>query len=173
VALKEAIQLEATLNTRNVATVAGAVVAGDGLSPYLTVLLALDARLWWLPGDEQMPIGDYLALKRTLKPGRLIARITLPLQPNVQFAAVGRSPMDRPMVSVAVARWSSGRMRVAVGGEASAPVLALDGVESGEIESVVINACSQLGNQWSSKEYRNNTIQNLVKRLTQPQEKTL
>lgn len=170
-ALKEAIRLEATLNLRNVASVAGAVVAGDGLSPYLTVLLALDARLLWQPGAEQMALGDYLALKATLRAGRLMTHITLPLQPGVQFAAVGRSPLDRPLLSVAVARWPAGRTRVAVGGEAPAPVLALDGVEAGDIEAVVVNACEHFGSQWSSKAYRNATVQNLVKRLSQ--EKTL
>lgn len=171
-ALKEAIRLEATLNLRNMASVAGAVVTGDGLSPYLTVLLALDARLLWQPGDEAITIGDYLALKHTLRPGRLLTQISLPLQPKVQFAAVGRSPLDRPMLSVAVARWPSGRTRVAVGGEAPAPVLALDGVEAGEIEGVVSNACAHFSNQWSSQAYRNATIQTLVKRLTQSQEET-
>jgi CO/xanthine dehydrogenase FAD-binding subunit len=171
-ALKEAIRLEATLNLRNVASVAGAVVAGDGLSPYLTVLLALDARLLWQPGDEAMTIGDYLALKHTLRPGRLMTQISLLLQPKVQFAAVGRSPLDRPMLSVAVARWPSGRTRVAVGGEAPAPVLALDGFEAGGIEGVVSNACAHFSNQWSSQAYRNATIQTLVKRLTQSQEET-
>ena len=43
--LKKAIKLEAPLNIRNTATVAGTLIAADGRSTFTTVLLALDAKL--------------------------------------------------------------------------------------------------------------------------------
>ena len=44
-ALKTALKLEAPLNLRNAATVAGTLVSCDGRSPFATVMLASDAKL--------------------------------------------------------------------------------------------------------------------------------
>src|SRR5215207_1624087 len=44
-ALKSALKLEAPLNIRNAATVAGTLVACDGRSTFVTCMLALDAKL--------------------------------------------------------------------------------------------------------------------------------
>ncbi|HRQ32183.1 MAG TPA: FAD binding domain-containing protein, partial [Anaerolineales bacterium] len=41
-ALKRALRLEAPLNVRNAATIAGTIVACDGRSPFVTALLAMD-----------------------------------------------------------------------------------------------------------------------------------
>ncbi|NTU56987.1 MAG: hypothetical protein HGA79_12120, partial [Anaerolineales bacterium] len=43
-ALKSALKLEAPLNIRNAATVAGALVACDGRSTFASMLLAMDAK---------------------------------------------------------------------------------------------------------------------------------
>src|SRR5512138_1162007 len=43
--LKTALKLEAPLNIRNAATVAGTLVATDGRSTFATAMLALDAKL--------------------------------------------------------------------------------------------------------------------------------
>ena len=43
-ALKQAIKLEAPLNIRNTATVAGTIVASDGRSTFATCLLAFDTK---------------------------------------------------------------------------------------------------------------------------------
>jgi CO/xanthine dehydrogenase FAD-binding subunit len=50
--LKSGIRLEAPLNLRNAATVAGTLVACDGRSTFASVLLAMDARL------EQVKLAD-------------------------------------------------------------------------------------------------------------------
>jgi len=44
-ALKTALKLEAPLNLRNAATIAGTLVSADGRSTFTTVLLAIDAKL--------------------------------------------------------------------------------------------------------------------------------
>src|SRR5574340_191811 len=44
-ALAAPLRLEAPINLRNVATLAGTVVSADGRSPLVTALLALDAQL--------------------------------------------------------------------------------------------------------------------------------
>jgi CO/xanthine dehydrogenase FAD-binding subunit len=164
-ALQDAIRLEATLNTRNVATVAGTIVAGNGESPFLACLLAMDARLTWLPGDVQMSIGDYLPLREAGTGGKLITRIDIPTQAKLSFTSIGRSPMDKPLVCVSVANWPSGRTRIVLGGLCPAPVLALDGTDAGGAEEALINACSQLFTQWVSKNYLLQATKTLYHRL--------
>jgi CO/xanthine dehydrogenase FAD-binding subunit len=163
---KTALKLETTLNTRHAATAAGRLVVGDGASPYLCMLLASDARLIWQPGNIAEAIGDYLSLRQNARPrGRLITQIELPVQPEVRFASVGRTPMDRMILGAAVARWPSGRTRIVLGGEAPAPILVMDGTELNGIEIALLNACSQLGNTWASETYIKTTSLHLIKRL--------
>ena len=54
-ALKRALKLEAPLNIRNSATVAGTLVSCDGRSTFATMLLALDAKL--SVSSEQSSVG--------------------------------------------------------------------------------------------------------------------
>ena len=164
-ALKDAIQLEASLNTRNSATVAGKLFTCDGSSPLATVLLAMDTRLVWLPGEIQMAFGDWLPIRNLSKPGKLIAQFVCPKQTTVRFAAVGRTPQDRPLVCAAVTTWPSGRTRVALGGAGSAPLLAMDGTDRGGAESAAENAYSQYHTPWVSNEYLKETARLLVHRL--------
>ena len=56
--LTEAIRHEAAYNLRQVATVAGALVAASGRSPFATAMLALDAALSLQPNDEEASLGD-------------------------------------------------------------------------------------------------------------------
>ncbi len=163
--LKEALRLEAELNVRNQATLAGTIVTGNGESPFLTVLLASDARLTWLPGEHQVSLGEYLSLRRSSSPGKLISQLVISLQATLRFSAVGRSPMDRPVLCVATARWPSGRTRVALGGLTAAPLLVMDGTDAGGAESAILNACSQLSTKWASREYIQETTKTLISRL--------
>jgi CO/xanthine dehydrogenase FAD-binding subunit len=164
-ALQDAIRLEATLNTRSMATVAGAIVSGNGESPFLVCLLALDARLTWLPGEVQMAVGDYLPLREASTTGKLITRIDIPTQPKLRFASIGRTPKDKPLVCVGVASWPSGRTRIALGGLCPSPILALDGTDAGGAEEALINACSQLHTQWASKTFLLQSTKTLYHRL--------
>jgi CO/xanthine dehydrogenase FAD-binding subunit len=164
-ALKEAIHLEEQANIRNMATIAGSIVSGSGESSLLTCLLALDARLTWQPADEKMAIGDFLPLRKTGSSGKLITQIEWPLQVELRFASVGRTPLDKPLVCLALARWASGRMRLTLGGLTPAPILALDGTDSGGAEEALNNACSHLSNRWASKAYLSQTSKTLLHRL--------
>src|SRR6266496_4071282 len=81
-ALKSALRLEAPLNLRNAATVAGTLVSCDGRSTFAAVLLALDAKMEQTKSNDSKietrtsNIGDFLPL-RNLQ-GSLITSITLP-----------------------------------------------------------------------------------------------
>jgi CO/xanthine dehydrogenase FAD-binding subunit len=162
--LGQAIAHEATYNLRQVGTVAGALVAANGRSPFATAMLALDASLWLQPGDEQVCLGDLLPLRLERLSHRLITQITIPLNARLAYEYVARTPADLPIVCAALAVWPSGRVRVALGGFGDQPVLAFDGTEAEGIEIAARGAYSQAGDEWASAAYRQEIAGVLAKR---------
>ncbi len=168
--MKTALKLEAPLNLRNAATVAGTIVACDGRSTFTTTLLALDTRLsiYNIPeaGKEQPAaertdnLGDFLPLR----PLGLITKLVIPVQARLAFEYVSRTPSDKPIVCVALAQWPSGRTRLAVGGFGLAPRLAMDGTEAEGIEAAARNACHEATDDWGSAEYRMDVAATLSRR---------
>jgi CO/xanthine dehydrogenase FAD-binding subunit len=162
--LLRAAQLEAGKNIRQAATVAGALIASDGRSPFTTVMLALDAELLMLPGDEKIRLGDLLPLRWELLKGKLIKEISIPNNVKIAYEYVARSKADQPIVSAAVARWKSGRTRIILGGYGSQPMLVLDGKDDLQFEEPARMAFSDAGDEWASAEYRSEIAEILVKR---------
>jgi CO/xanthine dehydrogenase FAD-binding subunit len=153
--IKHVIRHEATYNLRQVATVAGTIVIADGRSPFTTTLLAIDAQLTLInDGETTESLGDYLPQRSTRLHGCLITNIKISKQVSIAYEFVARTPADRPIVSVAVCRWPSGRTRVALGGYGSMPALAFDGTESNGIDVAAKNAYSFAEDEWASAEYR-------------------
>jgi putative selenate reductase FAD-binding subunit len=163
-ALYQAIQHEATYNLRQVATLAGALVSVGGRSPLATVLLALDAQVTLLPEVEQVGAGELLLTRRESLPGRLITQIALPLNLRLAYHYVARTPADLPLVCAAAARWTSGRVRLALGGYGEAPIVALDGPEAGGVAEAARSAYFNAGDQWASAEYRREAAATLAQR---------
>jgi len=164
--LKSALKLEAPLNIRNSATVAGTLVACDGRSTFATLLLALDAKLKVISkqkGEETVNIGDLLPARDQIR-GKLITKVVIPLNVKLAFEYVARTPSDKPIVCVAVAGWGSGRTRVTVGGHGKSPMLAMDGTESEGFESAARNACHEAVDEFASAEYRMDAAATLAKR---------
>jgi putative selenate reductase FAD-binding subunit len=62
-ALRECLRHEAAFNLRQAGTIAGTLAAADGRSPFAVAMMALDARLTWLPGDEETNLGDWLPVR--------------------------------------------------------------------------------------------------------------
>ncbi len=164
--LKKAIQLEATYNLRQTATVAGTLASADGRSPFLTAMLALDVSLkvQGAKGLEEYSLGEILPVRSKTLNGKIITQIVIPVQTRLAYESVARTPADLPIVCVAVARWSSGRTRLTVGGYGAIPLLAMDGAEPGGIELAAENAYSQAGDQWASADYRRETAATLARR---------
>ena len=162
-ALKAALNLEAPLNLRSMGTVAGALVTCDGRSPFGAVMLALDAKMTFAPGKEQIMLGNYYPL-RVGAPGKLITKIEIPLNIKLAFETVARTPADKPIVCAALAQWPSGRTRLALGGWGLAPTLAMDGNEPGGVEEAARNAAAEAGDEWASAEYRSEVAAVLAKR---------
>ena len=179
-ALKAALQLEAPLNLRNAATVAGTVVSCDGRSTFVSGLLALDAKLEQMKLDDSKiesrvsNIGDLLPL-RNLE-GWLITSVTIPLNARFAFEYVSRTPADRPIVSAAVAQWHSGRTRLALGGYGTSPLLAMDGTEADgidasttenllrSVQAAARNAFHEASDEYGSAEYRMDVAATLATR---------
>ena len=162
-AMKAALKLEAPLNLRNAATVAGTLVTCDGRSTFATALLALDAKLdLRISKDDSRTenLGDFLPLR----PRGLITAMTLPLNVKLAFEHVARTPADKPIVCVALAQWNSGRTRLALGGYAKSPLLAMDGTESEGIETAARNAFHEAMDEWASPAYRMDIAATLAKR---------
>ena len=163
-ALYRAIRNETTYNLRQVATLAGTLVAADGRSSFATVMLALDARLTLLPGDEVISLGDLLPLRSERLRGRLITKVTIPAAVRLAYESVARTPADRPLVCAALARWHSGRTRLAMGGYGPAPVLAMDGPEPGGVEVAARAVYSLAGDEWANAAYRSDVAGVLARR---------
>jgi CO/xanthine dehydrogenase FAD-binding subunit len=162
-ALAKAIRHEAAYNLRQSASVAGALVASDGRSPFAVAMLALDAQLTWQPGDMVQGLGDYLPL-RGEAPGLLVTHISIPLNARLAYEYVARTPADLPIVAVAVAQWPGGRTRMALGGWGKAVFMALDGQDATGMPIAAENAALNAGDEWASAEYRMDVAKTLSAR---------
>lgn len=164
-ALVKALRLEATLNLRNMGTVAGTLVTCDGRSPFATVMLALDAKMTVVSKTSIVyGLGDFLPLRSELLHSQLITKIEIPLNARLAYESVARTPADRPIVCAALAQWPSGRTRLALGGWGKSPMLALDGNEPGGVEAAAKNAYAEAGDEWASAEYRREIAAVLARR---------
>jgi CO/xanthine dehydrogenase FAD-binding subunit len=163
-ALARAIRHEAAHNLRQVGTVAGTLLAATGRSPFTTTFLALDARLTLLPDEESHDLGNLLPVRQDLLPRRLVTNVTIPLNADLAYDFVARSPADQPLVCVAAARWPSGRTRLALGGYGKAPILAFDGTEADGADVAARDAYHDAQDEWASAEYRREIAAILTRR---------
>ena len=181
-ALKVTIKLEAPINIRNSATVAGTLVACDGRSTFCTAMLAFDAKITIANPESKtlaphasagvVNIGEFLPLR----PRGLITSITIPLNTKFAFEYVSRTPADKPIVCTALTQWSSGRARLTLGGYGKSPLLAMDGdphpipspagrgTEGEGLEAAARNAYHEANDEWASAEYRMDVAATLAKR---------
>ena len=165
-ALKSALKLEAPLNLRNSATVAGTLVSCDGRSTFATAMLAMDAKISVASkqtSDEILNMGDFLPLREQVR-GKLITKIIIPLNVKPAFEYVSRTPADKPIVCAALAQWNSGRTRLTLGGYGKSPMLGMDGTESEGLETAARNAFHEATDEWGSAEYRMDIAATLAKR---------
>lgn len=163
-ALKRALRHETSYNLRQSGTVAGGLVSGNGRSPLLAAMLALDTGLIWQPGDQEQNIGEFLPLRAEKWPGLLIAEVRISLQPKLAYEYVARSPADRPIVLAAAARWGSGRTRIVLGGYGKAPLTIVDGEANEGVLDSAEAAYLTAVDAWASAEYRAEIAKVLVGR---------
>jgi CO/xanthine dehydrogenase FAD-binding subunit len=162
--MKEIISKEATYNLRQVATIAGTLIASDGRSPFTAAMLALDAAVTIFPGEKLIPLGDLLLMQPENLEKKLVTKISIPINVQLAYEQVSRSPADFPIVSAAVAVWPSGRTRVVLGGFGERAVLSSDGPEKGGEQTAARDAYSQAEDEWASAEYRQEIVPILIER---------
>jgi CO/xanthine dehydrogenase FAD-binding subunit len=142
--LKEGVRLEAPEDWQRRGSVGGTLVVSDGRSPLTTLLLAMDARLSLEPDMETIFLGDLLPFRHDKLAGRLITQVIIPSN----IAYVIQCDLDNesahPSVCAAVARWPSGRTRIALGGYGTAPILAFDSPEDSGVSFAVEDAFSRV-----------------------------
>jgi CO/xanthine dehydrogenase FAD-binding subunit len=164
--MKSAVKLEAPINIRNSATLAGTLVSCDGRSTFASVLLAMDAKVTVISkqiSEETINIGELLPLREQVR-GKLITKITIPVNVKLAFDYVSKTPSDKPIVCAAVAQWNSGRTRLTLGGYGKSPMLAMDGTESEGIETAARNTYHEATDEYASAEYRMDVASTLAKR---------
>ncbi|HSG42478.1 MAG TPA: FAD binding domain-containing protein [Anaerolineales bacterium] len=165
-ALKAALKLEAPLNIRNSATVAGTLVACDGRSTFASMLLAMDTKIEQAKFTDAKieyqttNIGDFIPLR----PTELITKIIIPLNVKLAFEYVSKTPSDKPLVCASMAQWNSGRTRLALGGYGVSPMLAMDGTESEGAAAAAKNTFHEATDEYASAEYRMDVASTLAKR---------
>lgn len=161
--LKAALKLEAPLNVRNTATIAGTLVAGDGRSTFVTMLLAMDAKVSVALNKEEVfvvGVGEYILTR----PKGLITQISIPLNIKSAFEFVSKTPADKPIICAAVAQWNSGRTRLTLGGYGRTPLLAMDGTEADGLQDAAMNAYHEAEDEWASADYRMDVASKLAMR---------
>ncbi|MCP4140596.1 MAG: hypothetical protein GY755_09965 [Chloroflexi bacterium] len=166
-ALKKAIKHEASLNTRNVATVAGTLVTSDGRSPFAVIMMGLDAKITLRNSnneEENIQIGDFLPLREEITENKLITQISIPTNVESAYEYVARTPADKAIVSATLTQWASGRTRLVLGGWGKSPSLAMDGKGAEGLEAAAKNATHDTADQWASAEYRQDVAVTLAKR---------
>jgi len=166
-ALKKGIKHQETYNRRQVATLAGSLVAANGRSAVGGVFLALDVELVIRRAKtdiEKIRLGDFLPVRQEKLADGVITEISIPSDVQSSYQYVARSPADLPIVGAAVAQWPSGRTRVVLIGYGDQPVMVLDGPEADGAIEAAKDAYSDADDQWASAAYRTDTASVLVKR---------
>jgi putative selenate reductase FAD-binding subunit len=162
-AIRDAILLEGTANTRNQVTLGGRLIAFSGRSALICSLIAADAMTIWDEDNKLVPLGEWLALP-DWKPGKLLLAIKFSRKVPLAFEVVNRTKLDLPILCVSAARWKSGRVRVAVGGFGKCPQMVFDGLDAEGVEKAAENACTNATDFHGSSEYRRAMAIVLVKR---------
>ena len=160
--LTTAIQIEAGKNLRNQISLGGLVKSADGRSPLLTCLLALETRITLEPGTNENHLHKFLDTRD--ENNGLITQIELKIPNKFRFESVARSPLDKPVVCCAVAKYSNS-VGICIGGFGKKPLI----VNSEFIFDPLTfdNYLKQniKNDEWGSADYRIDIAKILVNRL--------
>lgn len=164
-ALQDAARREAGWNIRNVASLGGILHAADGRSHLLTALAACEVDVQVMPGEETMPLGNYLDFRKG-EQVHLVTEIQVTLPERLEVSYVARSPSDRPIL-IAAAAWyknTPDSVRLALGGAGNRPSCAV--VETVENASELAKSVyAEAEDAWASAAYRRSAGSKLAVRL--------
>ena len=168
--LAEACRREAAWNLRNMATIAGAVLACDGRSPLASALLAVGAKALLTPGEETLGLDDLLD-RRPLDPEVLVIGFTWKTKASLRYEQVARTPADRPIVAAAVGRPDGSAYRVVLAGYGARPIRvtraekALGAGDPAAAGKAAAAAYANAGDALAGAAYRSHVAGVLVRRL--------
>ena len=174
VALQEAFRLypdfeqaavaEAGLNVRNTLSLYNFLKTADGRSSLLIALCAMRVYLRWQPGNQMISLEDYLDNKHKDKPG-FWDQMLIQIPKGFGFESVARTPLDKPIVAVAMTSLNNEIVRVAVGGSCALPVsnVFLDDVQEGKVW--VRATFENTTDAWAGNTYRQEVAMVLYDRL--------
>ena len=160
--LTNAIQIETGKNLRNQITLGGLVKMADGRSPLLTCLLALDTLILLEPEKQSFHLTKFL--ENRAKNNGLIDQLEIKIPNDFKFESVARSPLDKPIVCCAVAKYEN-NLGISIGGFGKRPL---------SVKPEIVNDSSSLdkylkqnikNDEWASVEYRIDVAKILVNRL--------
>jgi CO/xanthine dehydrogenase FAD-binding subunit len=132
--LRALIHAEEAHTFRNMRTIGSLLYAPDAESQLLAALLVCDAAVdvETLMGTKQMPLTEFLSnLADSLDDGIPIA-VSLDTSGRIAAAHVARTPADKPIVAAVARRGADGKVRLALSGVASMPLL----IDNAKIEQL-------------------------------------
>ncbi len=163
--LKNACRRETSRNQRQMNSIAGFLMCANGRSPLAIALLAADIKAVILPVNETHPFQQILTERDSIRQPWLISQLVLDTDSDLKFEFVARSPVDLPVFGLAIAKWPSGRMRVAVGGFGLAPRLAYEGESAETVQNALETVLKDSSDEWASAEYRQSIAPAVLNRL--------
>lgn len=166
--LKQASRHEAAWNLRNMATIGGTIMSGDGRSPLLLALLTLRPTIRLSGNDSDVTLDTLLDRRANGGAPFLIEQVRFEQPRRMHYEYVARAPSDRPLVSAAAAApTGDDTAALAIGGFGGRPLL-LEPVLEGSIDQAVKQAgghFAQAGDAFASAEYRSEVVQTLAARV--------
>lgn len=152
-AMRRSAAQEAGWNIRNAATLGGTIASGDGRSPLLVCLLALQAEVLLEPGGNWHSIDGLLAGRPGSLEAKLMTSIRLGDSSQSAYEQVGRTPADWPIVAAA-ACVSGDAIEVALGGFGERPVRVRSTEGEKGFAAAAAAAFSAASDDWASAAYR-------------------
>jgi xanthine dehydrogenase molybdopterin binding subunit/xanthine dehydrogenase small subunit len=157
----EFLDLFASPQIRNRATLGGNLATASPIGDSAPLLLAMDARLRLVSpsGERTVPLNEFFRgyRKTALQPGELIVSVILPkpLPPTLRFYKVAKRNMDDiSTVAAAFAIDARGRLRIAYGGVAPVPLRVFDAETASNPRDVLAQVLKPIGDHRGSAEYR-------------------
>lgn len=161
--IQDAFSIETGLNVRNSISVFNFIKCADGRSTLLTSLLALKPIAMLL--DKEAPVELVKLLPQLRLDNKLIIKELECERPEAfAFESIGRTPKDRPIVCIAIAKYGEGDITVSCGGWGIEPYVTASSNGMHVIKTGVIQFYSKGTDKWASSEYRQHVAEILFAR---------
>jgi CO/xanthine dehydrogenase FAD-binding subunit len=157
-----ALKIEATKNLRNQITLGGFIKKANGRSPFLCCLTALENWIYLEPGSNKEKLTEYLVTRERSQ--ELITKLEIKIPENFHFESIGRSPLDKPIVCCAMAKYKDDQL-ISIGGFGDLPLLVNSKIarKEDELKKFLQNTIKE--DQWATSDYRISVVMTLINRM--------